>query len=319
MDSTSLTPLEVAELLKITKNTVYEIIKRGELPAYKVGKKLRIDKEDIDNYINNQKKGNALSQTKQIKQDVIVNNIAIDTEKKLDDQNIIICGQDMILDILGRNIESSLPSTKSYRSYMGSYNGLINLYNDKASIASSHLWDWETSEYNVDFVKKLLPGIPCTIINLTYIIQGFYVQKGNPKNIHGWDDLKRYDINYINREIGCGVRVLLDGKLRELEIPSSKINGYNSEENSHLAVASAVARGKGDFGLGIEKVAKQIDNIDFIPLQKERYDLVIKTENLENPIYKEILSIINSDEFKDELAGLGGYDLKDTGKIIAET
>ena len=319
MDSTSLTPLEVAELLKITKNTVYEIIKRGELPAYKVGKKLRIDKEDIDNYINNQKKGNALSQTKQIKQDVIVNNIAIDTEKKLDDQNIIICGQDMILDILGRNIESSLPSTKSYRSYMGSYNGLINLYNDKASIASSHLWDWETSEYNVDFVKKLLPGIPCTIINLTYRIQGFYVQKGNPKNIHGWDDLKRYDINYINREIGCGVRVLLDGKLRELEIPSSKINGYNSEENSHLAVASAVARGKGDFGLGIEKVAKQIDNIDFIPLQKERYDLVIKTENLENPIYKEILSIINSDEFKDELAVLGGYDLKDTGKIIAET
>ena len=319
MDSTSLTPLEVAELLKIAKNTVYEIIKRGELPAYKVGKKLRIDKEDIDNYINNQKKGNALSQTKQIKQDVIVNNIAIDTEKKLDDQNIIICGQDMILDILGRNIESSLPSTKSYRSYMGSYNGLINLYNDKASIASSHLWDWETSEYNVDFVKKLLPGIPCTIINLTYRIQGFYVQKGNPKNIHGWDDLKRYDINYINREIGCGVRVLLDGKLRELEIPSSKINGYNSEENSHLAVASAVARGKGDFGLGIEKVAKQIDNIDFIPLQKERYDLVIKTENLENPIYKEILSIINSDEFKDELAGFGGYDLKDTGKIISET
>ena len=55
MDSTSLTPLEVAELLKITKNTVYELIKRGELPAYKVGKKLRIDKEDINNYINNQR------------------------------------------------------------------------------------------------------------------------------------------------------------------------------------------------------------------------------------------------------------------------
>ena len=29
MNSTSLTPLEVAELLKITKNTVYELIKRG--------------------------------------------------------------------------------------------------------------------------------------------------------------------------------------------------------------------------------------------------------------------------------------------------
>ncbi|MBU5337235.1 substrate-binding domain-containing protein [Intestinibacter bartlettii] len=319
MDSTSLTPIEVAELLKITKNTVYEIIKRGELPAYKVGKKLRIDKEDIDNYIKNQKKGKSSSSTKQLNQEIVKSEISNNKEIKSDDKNIIICGQDMILDILGRNIENTLPSIKSYRSYMGSYNGLINLYNNKASIASAHLWDWETSEYNIDFVKKLLPGIPCTIINLTYRIQGFYVKKGNPKNIQGWDDLKREDLSYINRELGCGVRVLLDGKLRELNISSNEINGYNSEESSHLAVASAIARGKGDFGLGIEKVAKQIDNIDFISLQKERYDLVIKTENLYNPIYKEILNIINSNEFKDELVGLGGYDLKDTGKIIAET
>ena len=171
------------------------------------------------------------------------------------------------------------------------YGELLLLIENKASIASSHLWDWETSEYNVDFVKKLLPGIPCTIINLTYRIQGFYVQKGNPKNINGWKDLKRDDLSYVNREIGCGVRVLLDGKLRELNISSNEINGYNYEENSHLAVASAIARGKGDFGIGIEKVAKQIDNIDFIPLQKERYDLVIKTNDLENPIYKQILNI----------------------------
>lgn len=319
MNSTSLTPLEVAELLKITKNTVYELIKRGELPAYKVGRKLRIDKEDIDSYIKSQKSSTISSPDTQ-QQEITLNDIPSEkNETKLDDKSIIICGQDMILDILSRNIESSLPSIKSYRSYMGSYNGLYNLYNNKSSIASSHLWDWETSEYNIDFVKKLLPGIPCTIINLTYRTQGFYVQKGNPKNINGWKDLKRDDLSYVNREIGCGVRVLLDGKLRELNISSNEINGYNYEENSHLAVASAVARGKGDFGIGIEKVAKQIDNIDFIPLQKERYDLVIKTNNLENPIYKQILNIINSDTFKDELEGLGGYDLKDTGKIIAET
>ena len=319
MNSTSLTPLEVAELLKITKNTVYELIKRGELPAYKVGRKLRIDKEDIDNYIKSQKSSTISSPDTQ-QQEITLNDIPSEkNETKLDDKSIIICGQDMILDILSRNIESSLPSIKSYRSYMGSYNGLYNLYNNKSSIASSHLWDWETSEYNIDFVKKLLPGIPCTIINLTYRTQGFYVQKGNPKNINRWEDLKRDDLSYVNREIGCGVRVLLDGKLRELNISSNEINGYNYEENSHLAVASAVARGKGDFGIGIEKVAKQIDNIDFIPLQKERYDLVIKTNDLENPIYKQILNIINSDTFKDELEGLGGYDLKDTGKIIAET
>lgn len=318
MNSTSLTPLEVAEILKITKNTVYELIKRGELPAYKVGKKLRIDKEDIENYINNQK-GTTSSVNKPQKKEISVNEPDTDNEINSNDKNIIICGQDMILDILGRNLETSLPSVKSYRSYMGSYNGLFNLYNNKVSIASAHLWDWETSEYNVSFVKKLLPGIPCVIVNLAYRMQGFYVQKGNPKNIKGWEDLNREDLSYINRERGCGVRVLLDGKLREFNIPSSSVNGYNYEESSHLSVASSIARGKGDFGLGIEKVAKQIDNIDFIPLQKERYDLVIKKENLENPAYKEILNIINSYDFKGELEGLGGYDLKDTGKIISET
>ena len=318
MNSTSLTPLEVAEILKITKNTVYELIKRGELPAYKVGKKLRIDKEDIENYINSQK-GTTSSVNKPQKKEISVNEPDTDNEINSNDKNIIICGQDMILDILGRNLETSLPSVKSYRSYMGSYNGLFNLYNNKVSITSAHLWDWETSEYNVSFVKKLLPGIPCVIVNLAYRMQGFYVQKGNPKNIKGWEDLNREDLSYINRERGCGVRVLLDGKLREFNIPSSSVNGYNYEESSHLSVASSIARGKGDFGLGIEKVAKQIDNIDFIPLQKERYDLVIKKENLENPAYKEILNIINSDDFKGELEGLGGYDLKDTGKIISET
>ena len=318
MNSTSLTPLEVAEILKITKNTVYELIKRGELPAYKVGKKLRIDKEDIENYINNQK-GTTSSVNKPQKKEISVNEPDTDNEINSNDKNIIICGQDMILDILGRNLETSLPSVKSYRSYMGSYNGLFNLYNNKVSITSAHLWDWETSEYNVSFVKKLLPGIPCVIVNLAYRMQGFYVQKGNPKNIKGWEDLNREDLSYINRERGCGVRVLLDGKLREFNIPSSSVNGYNYEESSHLSVASSIARGKGDFGLGIEKVAKQIDNIDFIPLQKERYDLVIKKENLESPAYKEILNIINSDDFKGELEGLGGYDLKDTGKIISET
>lgn len=318
MNSTSLTPLEVAEILKITKNTVYELIKRGELPSYKVGKKLRIDKEDIENYINSQK-GTTSSVNKPQKKEISVNEPDTDNEINSNDKNIIICGQDMILDILGRNLETSLPSVKSYRSYMGSYNGLFNLYNNKVSIASAHLWDWETSEYNVSFVKKLLPGIPCVIVNLAYRMQGFYVQKGNPKNIKGWEDLNREDLSYINRERGCGVRVLLDGKLREFNIPSSSVNGYNYEESSHLSVASSIARGKGDLGLGIEKVAKQIDNIDFIPLQKERYDLVIKKENLENPAYKEILNIINSDDFKGELEGLGGYDLKDTGKIISET
>ncbi|KPI56659.1 excisionase [Clostridioides difficile] len=308
MDSlSSLTPVEVAELLKITKNTVYELIKRGELPSYKVGKKIRVDIKDVEEYINNQKTGKV--------KDTHFNNKNIDINNN---SKIIISGQDVILDILARYVEKKLDGVNTFRSYIGSYNALYELYNGRVSIASSHLWDFETDEYNGPFVKKLLPGIPCVLINLAYRMQGFYVAKGNPKEIKTWEDLTRPNITLVNREKGAGTRVLLDGKLRLLNFNGNHIKGYDNEELSHLGVASTVSRGIADVGLGNEKAALQVNNIDFIPLHKERYDLVIKKEDLQNPVYKTIINIINSAEFKAELQGLGGYDLTDTGKIIAE-
>lgn len=97
MDSlSSLTPVEVAELLKITKNTVYELIKRGELPSYKVGKKIRVDTKDVEEYINSQKTGKV--------KDTHFNNKNIDINNSF---KIIISGQDVILDILARSVEKN--------------------------------------------------------------------------------------------------------------------------------------------------------------------------------------------------------------------
>lgn len=308
MDSlSSLTPVEVAELLKITKNTVYELIKRGELPSYKVGKKIRVDIKDVEEYINIQKTGKV--------KDTHFNNKNIDINNNF---KIIISGQDVILDILARSVEKKLDGISTFRSYIGSYNALYELYNGRVSIASSHLWDFETDEYNSTFVKKLLPGIPCVLINLAYRMQGFYVAKGNPKEIKTWDDLTKSNITIVNREKGSGTRVLLDGKLRLINFNGKHIKGYDNEELSHLGVASTVSRGIADVGLGNEKAALQVNNIDFIPLHKERYDLVIKKEDLQNPVYQTIINIINSPEFKAELQGIGGYDLTDTGKTIAK-
>ena len=322
----SLTPLEVAELLKITKNTVYELIKRGELPSYKIGKKIRIDMHDVEDYINNQKSNSRPSINHNINTKLLNNNVenTIHTSNSISLSNksnskIIISGQDILLDILARYIEEILPDYTVLRSYKGSYNGLYDLYNNKVSIASCHLWDGDKDEYNTDYVKRLVPGTPCVLINLAYRLQGFYVEKGNPLNIKSFKDLTNKNIKFINREKGSGVRVLLDEKLRLLNIDPNSINGYYNEENSHLAVASTVGRGDANIGLGNKKTSMQVETIDFIPLQTERYDLIIKKSDLNNPIYKSIISILSSEKFKNELQGIGGYDLKDLGKIISTT
>jgi len=310
----SLTAVEVADLLKITKNTVYELVKRGELPGYKVGKKLRIDKEDVQNYINSQK---ITKNNKQLKQ---LNEENINSVKKVESSSdIIISGQDVILDVLAENIREKVSDIRVLRSNVGSYASLYDLYNDKISVSSVHLWDGDTNEYNTAFVRKMLPGISCLLINLAYRNVGFYVAKGNPHKIKTWSDLITPNISMINREKGSGIRILLDEKLRLNSIDREQINGYNLEKQSHSAVARCIARGEGDVGIGNEKTAYQVQGIDFIQIQEERYDLVIKESDLKYPIYKLIVNTIQSEEFKKEIASMGGYDLKDIGKILAKT
>ncbi|MBV7273731.1 helix-turn-helix transcriptional regulator [Clostridiaceae bacterium UIB06] len=323
-DKTSLSTQEVAEILNISKNTVYQLIKRRELPSYRVGRKVRIDLQDVE-YYKNKSRTVSESVSQGILQRQRVDTLPLKAEMRYfdsqskDNKAFIICGQDVILDTLTRYLERHPNGCKSLRYYTGSYNGLIELYRGNATVASCHLWNGDTGEYNISYVRSLLPGTPCVIIHLACRMQGFYVAKGNPKNITNWEDLARSDVLMVNREKGCGVRVLIDEHLRKLNISHKTVNGYTVEDFSHLAVASTVARGDVDVAVGNEKTALQVQGVDFIPIQKEKYDLVIKKEDVNKPEFQAIIDIINSKEFHKELLGIGGYDISETGKIVGET
>ncbi len=111
---------------------------------------------------------------------------------------------------------------------------------------------------------------------------------------------------FVNRECGSGARVLLDEQLRAHGIDHRDIVGYNQEEMSHLAVASRIARGEADVGLGIEKAALQVREIDFVPLQKERHDLVIRREDADKPHFQALLTVLRPPGFRNEVDGMGG-------------
>ena len=290
MPANSLTPEEVAQHLNITKNTVYEMIKRGELKAYRIGRKLRIDEKEIYSYKEKKRQISMYSE-------------------KINDNAFVICGQDVILDILAKYMEAQNPGAKILRSYKGSYNGLYDLYNDKANVATAHIWDRDTDTYNSVFVKSMLPGVPAKIYPLVRRNVGFYVPTGNPKKIAGWEDFRRDDLTFINREKGSGIRVLVDERLRMMGIKPAAVKGYNSVSDSHLLAAGAIARGYADFAIGNEKAAKMADGVDFVFLHQENYDLIVKSSDLEMPLVQSLLNIIASDEYRDEVLGLGGYEL----------
>lgn len=320
-EDNALTPAEVAEILRITKNTVYELIKRGELPAYRVGRKIRVDSNDVEHYKKRGRKPGAVNTANTLPPDhqdqvmLAQHDLLNLTEPQSTTQGLVICGHDALLDILTSYFEKLSGGIRAFRHHVGSFAGLLNLYQGKAQMAAVHLWDGDQDIYNIPYVKRLLPGMPAVLVHLACRRQGFYVAGGNPKRIYDWRDLTRPGLVMVNREKGCGTRVLLDEMLRLLEIERGRITGYDHEENTHLAVASAVSRGEADVGLGCEKASLQVRGINFVPLKKERYDLVIKKEDLNKPIYSLIVQIIQSSEFKLELQGLGDYDTEETGKI----
>lgn len=316
----ALTAQEVAHILKIAKNTVYELIKRGEINSYKVGRKVRFTMDDVEEYIARSKNIQPTPRAPFALSDNEghhPHNFFNTTE--FYGKSFVICGQDIMLDVLSNYVEQHPHGGPALRAYIGSYSSLTALYQGNIQVASAHLWDGDTGQYNVPYVRRLLPGIPAVIIHLTYRMQGLYVAKGNPKNIKDWNDFKRSDISMINREKGAGSRVLLDEHLRLLGIYGSSIKGYQRESQSHITVASTVARGGADVAVGHEKIAKQVNGIDFIPLQKERYELVVKKEDMHIPQIQAILEILRSKEFKEEFDHIGGYDTSEMGNIVAET
>ncbi|WP_010240499.1 helix-turn-helix transcriptional regulator [Clostridium arbusti] len=318
---TALTPQEIADILKISKSTVYDLIKKKEINSYRVGKKVRVDLKDVEAYKNKTK--NIKSNDTHTSPPNILAHALSDTmpknEESLDEYSFVISGQDPILDILCRYLDCYANGIRVLRSYQGSYNGIYALYCGKVQVATAHIWDGKTGEYNIPYVERMLPGIPAVIVRFVGRTQGFYVAKDNPKGIKGWDDFKRSDIFIVNREKGSGTRILLDEHLRKMNIIGKDILGYSRECISHLATASIIARGGADLGIGNEKACSQVQGVDFIPIQKEKYDLIIKKEDINQPEILAILDILKSEDFRMEVLGIGGYDISEMGKIIAET
>lgn len=230
--------------------------------------------------------------------------------------NIIVTGShDLILDILRNELQENFSDYRLVSFNVGSIGGLIALKQNRTHLATAHLLDSESGEYNFPYIKKILPRKELVVVNLAYREQGIIIKKGNPKNIKDLNDLTREDIEFINRQKGSGTRILLDYLLSKRAINPIDIKGYFREEFTHLMVASAVAEGNVDAGLGILSAAKAF-HLDFIPVAKERYDIIIPEERYTSLRIKKLLSIVNSKKFKKKVLNLGGYDLSQSGKVI---
>lgn len=302
MTKEMLSTREVAEYLSINEKQVYRLIKEKKIPATRITGKWLFPKGLIDEWVVNSAR----------------ESVRIPARKSASENQVVIAGSnDLALELLVQDATLRHPEYTISISSVGSLAGLIALKNESCHIAASHLLDLETGEYNTSFIKRHFPELKIVILNLTHREQGLIVKKGNPRNIKTLNDLADKKVTFVNRQEGSGTRVLVDYRLKESGIDPSGITGYDRIAHTHMEVALEVFSGAADAAVGIYATAKLLD-LDFIPLATERFDLIIPSDIFAGATVKALREVLNSAEFKSNIARMGGYETHETGKIMYE-
>jgi excisionase family DNA binding protein len=301
MSAEMMTTKEVAGYLGIHEKQVYALIKAKRIPSTRVTGKWVFPKKLIDEWVEtNAKEGIARAREKG-------NRI---------EEALLACGSnDPVLDMLHTYMKKIHPEFYIFSANTGSTDGMKTLNKGYTDIAWSHLLDPKSGQYNIPFLPAYLPDIKPVVINLFQRELGILLNPGNPCKIRGISDLDKKGVIFINRQKGSGTRVLLDHHLARLKMPSSSIRGYKQEVFTHFEVGLSILAGEAHAGIATIVVAKLL-GLDFIPIAKERFDMICDQKTFFHKGIQAFMETLNSKGFQERVERIGAYDFKDSGKIL---
>lgn len=236
-------------------------------------------------------------------------------DRRLIEEEIVVAGCDPSIFLVGEYLRRRRERTSVVGWTMGSVAALEALKRREVHIAGLHIVDDKSGDNNLPYLRRHVKGDDYTVVTFAAWEQGLIVMPGNPKRIREVADLARKGVRMINREEGAGARLLLDRRLKQSGVVPEQLCGYDQTAASHLELTQAIKHGRADAGVGVGAAAKML-GLDFLPIQEERYDLVIPTSYIGiHPGLAAFLDTLVSRPFRTEIAALGGYDTRDTGKI----
>ena len=233
----------------------------------------------------------------------------------------IFASHDLALPRL-RDLASSAQGLHIELRFAGSVDALAALAQGRCRVAGFHVpaLPGGSRQFAAAMKPLLKPG-QHKLIGCLRRMQGLMVDPANPHQLRGLPDLARVagTARFVNRQPGSGTRLLMDHLLAEQGIDPAAIRGYDGpNEDSHVAVAAAVASGAGDVGPGIEAAARQF-GLGFIPLIAEDYYLVCLKDALDHPAVRKLRAALESPAWAEALHGLPGYTPARSGAVLPLT
>jgi excisionase family DNA binding protein len=289
---------QIAEYLGINEKKVYYLAKSGKIPCTRATGKWTFSKKLVDEWIEQTSRSGARS--------------------KRDQQSefILAAGSDdPTLGILRDLYMSRKTPFLVFMATTGSSAGLVALRDGVADFAFSHLRDAETGEYNLPFIQKMIPS-GVAVVTLFHRELGLLLRPGNPLGLRTVADLTGTGVKMINRQPGSGTRHYLDEEFFRLGVDPEQIAGYDDAVATHLEVGLKILRHEVDAGIATEATARLL-GLEFIPLIRERFDILVHKERFFSPGIKTLVEIAGSHEFRNRVDAIGGYDTSESGRLVA--
>lgn len=289
---------QAARYLGINEKKVYYLAKGGRIPCTRVTGKWIFPKRLIDQWIEQNTKGSIRKSREE--------------ERPL----LLAAGSDdPSLGILRDFYASRMTPTAFFLATVGSSAGLAAIRDGVADIALAHLHDPATGEYNLPYLKEVVPS-GAAVVPLFHRELGLLVKPGNPLRLRTTTDLARAGVRIINRQEGSGTRLYLDQELGRLGVDAKQISGYQVAVATHLDVGLKILSGEADAGIAARATARLL-GLDFTPFTRERFDILIPKECFFSRTIQALLEIVSSREFRGRVEALGGYDTSESGRILS--
>lgn len=237
------------------------------------------------------------------------------------ENTLLIAGCAPLLGLLSERLGRRYRDAQATWIHADSGRALELLKNGLVHIAGVHLASEADPDAHARAARAAFPGQSVTVVNLARWRQGLVLARGNPHGIEAGSDLLRANIRRALRAPGSGAQRVFerisDGVASAPVSASADLAQIEPATldplaSGHAEVARLIRWGIADVGVAIESAALA-ENLDFIPVSEERFDLIIPDSRLGIPGVARFLDLIDQQVFRNEAGQLPGYDLSIAG------
>jgi len=287
-----MTTREVAEYLRIKERKVYDLVRSRRIPATRVTGKWLYPKELIDLWLLEGATPRPAA------------------GRRARPPPVVAGSQDPLLERALERARSPLAMLAR-----GSLDGIERLAAGEAMLCGLHVRDAESGAYNVPLIRHSLAGLGVVAITWAWREQGLVVAPGNPLGLASLADLAVKGARLVERQREAGSQILLHALLAEAGVALDGLDRAAPAATSETELGLAVLEGRADAGLAVAAVARAL-RLDFVPLARERYDLVMRRRDYFEPPVQGLLAHARTPAFAAAAEALGGYDIGALGAVV---